>query len=225
MAVEMKLAVAKRSVKGSTACRRLRRAGKIPGVVYGHQIDPLAIEIAWDSLAPVLKAGSRVVDLDVEGDVEKAMFRDIQWDTFGSEVNHIDFLRIDPNDRVEVEVPIVLKGTAPGVLGGGVLDFHLHSVTIECLAIAIPDNIPVKIGELQLEQAIHVRELELPPNTVVKNDPETVVVQVKHIVEVVEPTAEGAAEPGPTEPEIVGRKVKEAEEGEEGEAEKGKEKK
>jgi large subunit ribosomal protein L25 len=153
------------------------------------------------------------------------MFRDIQWDTFGSEVNHIDFLRIDPNDRVEVEVPIVLKGTAPGVLGGGVLDFHLHSVTIECLAIAIPDNIPVKIGELQLEQAIHVRELELPPNTVVKNDPETVVVQVKHIVEVVEPTAEGAAEPGPTEPEIVGRKVKEAEEGEEGEAEKGKEKK
>ncbi|HEV3303685.1 MAG TPA: 50S ribosomal protein L25 [Planctomycetaceae bacterium] len=225
MAVEMKLAVAKRSVKGSTACRRLRRAGKIPGVVYGHQIDPLAIEIAWDSLAPVLKAGSRVVDLDVGGDVEKAMFRDIQWDTFGSEVNHIDFLRIDPNDRVEVEVPIVLKGTAPGVLGGGVLDFHLHSVTIECLAIAIPDNIPVKIGELQLEQAIHVRELELPPNTVVKNDPETVVVQVKHIVEVAEPTAEGAAEPGPTEPEIVGRKVKETEEGEAGEGEKGKEKK
>jgi len=225
MAVEMKLAVAKRSVKGSTACRRLRRSGKIPGVVYGHQIDPLAIEVAWDSLAPVLKAGTRVVDLDVEGNVEKAMFRDIQWDTFGSEVNHIDFSRIDPNDRVEVEVPIVLKGTAPGVLAGGVLDFHLHSVTIECLAIAIPDNIPVKVADLQIEQAIHVRELELPPNTVVKNDPETVVVQVKHIVEVVEPTAEGAAEPGPTEPEIVGRKVKEAEEGEAGEGEKGKEKK
>jgi large subunit ribosomal protein L25 len=225
MAVEMKLAVAKRSVKGSTACRRLRRAGKIPGVVYGHQIDPLAIEVAWDSLAPVLKAGTRVVDLDVEGNVEKAMFRDIQWDTFGSEVNHIDFLRIDPNDRVEVEVPIVLKGTAPGVLAGGVLDFHLHSVTIECLAIAIPDNIPVKVADLQIEQAIHVRELELPPNTVVKNDPETVVVQVKHIVEVVVPTAEGAAEPGPTEPEIVGRKVKETEEGEAGEGEKGKEKK
>jgi large subunit ribosomal protein L25 len=224
MAVEMKLAVAKRSVKGSTACRRLRRAGKIPGVVYGHQVEPQSIEIAWDTLAPVLKAGTRVVDLDVEGKVEKALFRDIQWDTFGSEVNHIDFLRIDPNDRVEVEVPIVLKGTAPGTLTGGVLDFHLHSVTLECLAIAIPDNIPVKIGELQIEQAIHVRELELPPNTVVKNDPETVVVQVKHIVEVQEPSAEAGAEPGPTEPEIVGRKVKETEEGEAPEAEKGKKK-
>jgi large subunit ribosomal protein L25 len=214
MAVEMKLAVAKRSVKGSTACRRLRRAGRIPAVVYGHAVDPLAVEILWDTLAPVLKAGTRVVDLDVEGNVEKAMFRDIQWDTFGRSVNHIDFLRIDPNDRVEVEVPILLKGTAPGTLTGGVLDFHLHSVTIECLALAIPDNITVKIADLQIDQAIHVRELELPPNTVVKNDPETVVVQVKHMVVVEETTAEGAAEPGPTEPEIVGRKVKEAEEGE-----------
>ncbi len=220
MAVEMKLAVAKRSVMGSTGCRRLRRSGKIPGVVYGHQIDPLAIEIAWDSLVPVLKAGSRVVDLDVEGNVEKAMFRDIQWDTFGVEVNHVDFLRIDPNDRVEVEVPIVLKGTAPGTLAGGVLDFHLHSVTMECLAIAIPDNISVKIGDLQIEQAIHVRELELPANAVVKNDPETVVVQVKHIVEVAEPTGEAAAEPGPTEPELVGRKVKETDEDEAGDEKK-----
>ena len=225
MAVEMKLAVAKRSVKGSTACRRLRRAGRIPGVVYGHAIDPQDIEISWETLAPVLKAGTRVVDLDVEGHVEKAMFRDIQWDTFGSEVNHVDFLRIDPNDRVEVEVPIVLKGTAPGTLAGGVLDFHLHSVTLECLAIAIPDNISVKIGDLQIEQAIHVRELELPANSVVKNDPETVVVQVKHIVEVVEPTGEAGAEPGPTQPEIVGRKVKETDEEEGAEGDKGKEKK
>jgi large subunit ribosomal protein L25 len=225
MAVEMKLAVAKRSVKGSTACRRLRRAGRIPGVVYGHAIDPQDIEISWETLAPVLKAGSRVVDLDVEGHVEKAMFRDIQWDTFGSEVNHVDFLRIDPNDRVEVEVPIVLKGTAPGTLAGGVLDFHLHSVTLECLAIAIPDNISVKIGDLQIEQAIHVRDLELPANSVVKNDPETVVVQVKHIIEVDATAGEAGAEPGPTQPEIVGRKVKETDEDEAAEGDKGKEKK
>jgi large subunit ribosomal protein L25 len=222
MAVEMKLAVAKRTVMGSTACRRLRRAGRIPGIVYGHQVDPLAIEMTWDALAPVLKAGTRVVDLDVDGTAEKAMFRDIQWDTFGTTVNHIDFLRIDPNDRVEVEVPIVLKGTAPGILAGGILDFHLHSVTIECLAIQIPDNIQVKIADLQIDQAIHVSDLELPPNTIVKNEPETVVVQVKKMVEVEELTGEAAAEPGPTEPEIVGRKVKEAEEGEAGDEKKDK---
>jgi large subunit ribosomal protein L25 len=97
MAQEMKLAAAKRTQRGSTACRRMRREGRIPGVVYGHQKDPISFDVSWESLAPVLKAGTRVVDLDVDGHVEKAMFRDIQWDTFGMAVRHIDLLRIDPN--------------------------------------------------------------------------------------------------------------------------------
>lgn len=220
MAVEMKLAAARRSQVGSTACRRMRREGRIPGVVYGHQQDPISFEVTWDALAPVLKAGTRVVDLDVDGHVEKAMFRDIQWDTFGIAVKHIDLLRIDPNERVEVQVPIILKGIAPGVLSGGLLDHHLHSVTLECLAIQIPDAISVKIGELQIGQAVHVSELELPPNTVVKNEPETVVVQVKQAIETEETTGE-AAEPGATEPELVGRKAKEEDE-EEGDEKKDK---
>jgi large subunit ribosomal protein L25 len=218
MAVEMKLSVAKRTEHGSTACRRLRREGRIPGVVYGHQQDPISFVVEWETLAPVLKAGTRVVDLDVEGHIEKAMFRDIQWDTFGMAIKHIDLLRIDPNERVEVEVPVILKGIAAGALAGGILDHHLHSVTLECLAIQIPDGIPVKIAELQIGQAIHVSELELPPNTTVKNEPETVVVQVKQAIEAEEPSAE-AAEAGPAQPEIVGRKVKETEE-EEGEEKK-----
>ncbi len=211
MAVEMKLSVAKRTQHGSTACRRMRREGRIPGVVYGHHQDPIPFVVEWDTLAPVLKAGTRVVDLDVEGHVEKAMFRDIQWDTFGIAVRHIDLLRIDPNERVEVEVPVILKGIAAGALAGGILDHHLHSITLECLAIQIPDGITVKIAELQIGQAIHVSELELPPNTTVKNEPETVVVQVKQPIEEEEPGAE-AAEGGPAQPEIVGRKVKEVEE-------------
>lgn len=210
----MKLTVLKRGDLGSTACRRLRRAGHIPGVIYGHHKEPILLEVARETLAPILKAGTRVVDLDIDGHVEKAMFRDIQWNTFGNEINHFDLLRIDPNERVEVEVPIVLRGTAAGVLAGGVLDQHLHNVTLECLAIEIPDGIPVKIAELQVGQAIHVHELELPPNTVVRNDPDTVVVQVKQIVVAEEAAGEGA-EAGPTEPELVGRKVKEAEEEEE----------
>jgi large subunit ribosomal protein L25 len=211
MAVEMKLSVAKRTQHGSTACRRLRREGRIPGVVYGHQQDAIPFAVEWEALAPVLKAGTRVVDLDVEGHVEKAMFRDIQWDTFGIAVQHIDLLRIDPNERVEVEVPVILKGIAAGALAGGILDHHLHSVSLECLALQIPDGLTVKIAELQIGQAIHVSELELPPNTTVKNEPETVVVQVKQPVEEEEAGAE-AAEGGPTQPEIVGRKVKEEEE-------------
>jgi large subunit ribosomal protein L25 len=210
MAVEMKLPVIKRAFAGSTACRRMRREGRIPGIVYGHQQDPIAIEVKWETLAPILKAGTRVVDLDIEGHVEKAMFRDVQWDVFGTSLNHIDLLRIDTNERVEVEVPIVLKGTPAGVLAGGIIDHHLHTVTLECLAIQIPDAIPVKVAELQIGQAIHVSELELPPNTFVKNDPETVVVQVKQVMVEEEPAAD-AVEAGPAQPELVGRKVKEEE--------------
>jgi large subunit ribosomal protein L25 len=114
----------------------------------------------------------------------------------------------------------VLKGIAAGVLSGGILDHHLHSVTLECLAIQIPDGISVKIAELQIGQAIHVSELELPANTVVKNEPETVVVQVKQAIETEETTGEGV-EAGPAEPEIVGRKVKETDE-EEGDEKKDK---
>jgi large subunit ribosomal protein L25 len=214
MAAEMKLAAARRTRMGSSSCRRMRRDGRIPAVVYGHHQESIPLELAWESLAPMLKAGTRVVDLDIDGHVEKAMFRDVQWDAFGTSIHHVDLLRIDPNERVEVEVPIVLKGTSAGVLSGGILDHHLHAVTLECLAVQIPDAIAVKIGDLQIGQAIHVRELDLPPNTVVKNDPETVVVQVKQVVETEAPAAE-AAEPGPTEPELVGRKPKETEEEEE----------
>jgi large subunit ribosomal protein L25 len=214
MAAEMKLAAAKRTHLGSTACRRMRREGLIPGVVYGHHQAATSFEVEWEKLAPILKAGTRVVDLDVEGKVEKAMFRDIQWDTFGISVQHIDLLRIDPNERVEVQVPVVLKGIAAGAIAGGILDHHLHNVTLECLAIQIPDSIPVKIAELQIGQAIHVRELELPPNTVIKNDPETVVVQVKQLL-AEEPGEGEAAEAGPAEPELVGRKVKETDEDQE----------
>jgi large subunit ribosomal protein L25 len=219
MAVEMKLSVLKRTHLGSTACRRMRREGRIPGVVYGHQVEPIAFEVTHEALAPLIKAGTRVVDLDIEGNVETVMFRDVQWDVFGSAINHVDLLRIDRNERVEVEVPIVLKGTAAGVLAGGILDHHLHTVTIECLAVQIPDGIPVKVGALQIGDVIHVSDLELPPNTEIKNEPETVVVQVKQVVETEETTAEGA-EPGPTEPEVVGRKAKETDEEEDDKAKK-----
>ncbi len=220
----MKLAAIKRTEAGSTACRRMRRAGRIPGVIYGHQQKPVSVEVSWEALVPILKTGTRLVELDVDGHVETALFRDLQWDVFGTALNHIDFLRIDPNDRVEVNVPIVLRGTPAGVLAGGVIDHHLHSVTLECLAIQIPDNIPVKVAELQIGGVIHVRELELPPNTVVKNDPETVVVQVKQIVLAEEPAPE-AVEPGPAEPALVEKKKKAEEEPVEEEKKKEKEKK
>jgi large subunit ribosomal protein L25 len=192
---------------GTANCRRLRRAGRIPGNVYGHGQDPTAISVSVGDLNAAVKAGHKVVDLNLDGAVEKAMFRDVQWDFLGTNIEHFDLLRVSVDERVHVEGPVELKGTAPGTLSGGILDQPLRTLHVECLALSIPDQIVVKIGELGLGQAIHVKEVEVPEGVKVLNPPDAVVV---HVV-----TAKAAAEPeageaGPAEPEVIGKKEKEA---------------
>jgi large subunit ribosomal protein L25 len=109
---------------------------------------------------------------------------------------------------VKVKVPVHLRGTAPGVLAGGVLEQPHHEVTVECLAIEVPNEIVVKIGNMQIGDFVHVRELtELPPGVHVLDSADTVLV---HIVQKRD-VAEVAAEGGPAEPELIGRKAKEGE--------------
>jgi large subunit ribosomal protein L25 len=176
------------------------------------------ISVPRETLLPLVKTGARIVDLELNGATEKAMFREVQWDTFGMYVHHFDLVRINPDERVVVEVPIELKGTPAGILAGGVMEQNLRHLELECLAIEIPDSIVVRVNELQIGQAIHVREVELPPNTKCFNVPDALIV---HVVEIVvqeeEPAA--AAEAGPAEPEVIGRKPAE-EEAEEKEKEK-----
>jgi large subunit ribosomal protein L25 len=134
-------------------------------------------------------------------------------------------LRVDPNEKLTVEVKVELKGTAPGTLGGGVLDHTLRTLTVECLAIQIPDSIVVKISTLEIGQALHVRDLEVPPNTKIINNPDAVVVRVAQPGAEIEVAAGGVGEEGPAQPEIIGRKVAETEEeGEAGDKDKDKDK-
>lgn len=201
---EAKLVVQPRSESGSAACRRLRQRGLVPGNVYGHQTDAVPVSVASDILKPIIMAGVRVVDLELDGKVDKALLREIQWDTFGTAINHFDFMRVDANERVKINVPVELKGTAPGAMAGGVLEQPLHSLTVDCLAYQIPDVIQVRIGSLELGQAIHVKDLEIPENVHVQNPPDAIVV---HVVQVKEALATDAAAAAATEPEVVGKKV------------------
>ena len=121
MADVITLEAAKRTELGTTACRRLRRQGLIPANIYGHEIDPVAVTLDANALRPVIASGAHVVDLSIDGATEKALIRDVQWDTFSTSVQHLDLLRVDATERVQVEVPIHLRGTAPGT-SGTVLD-------------------------------------------------------------------------------------------------------
>ncbi len=197
MSVDSKLAASKRAKSGSSHCRRLRRQGLVPGNVYGHTQDPLAIQTQHDQIFGIVSRGLLAIDLNIDGQEEKAIFREVQWDTFGKSIVHFDLLRVDPTERVHIEVPIDIRGTAPGALtGGGILDVHLHSVHVDCLAYKIPSSITVRIGHLQVGDAIRVSDLELPEGLHVTNAADTIVVQVavpkKQVEE--EPVAAPAAE-------------------------------
>ncbi len=201
---EAKLVVKQRSEQGSAACNRLRQKGIVPGNVYGHKAAAVPVSVESDVLKPIIMAGIRVVDLELDGQVDKALLREIQWDTFGTAIRHFDFMRVDPNERVKIVVPLQLKGTAPGAVAGGVLEQPLHSITVDCLAYQIPDAIQVRIGSLELGQAIHVRDLEIPENVHVQTAPDAIVV---HVIQVQTKDALPAdATAGAAEPEVIGKK-------------------
>jgi large subunit ribosomal protein L25 len=203
------LTVHKRDGRGTRAAAKLRKTGNIPAVVYGHKEETLSVALSGEEVHTVLRHKVQIVDLKMDGGVQKAQIREVQWDHLGKEVLHVDLKRVSVDERIEISVPVELRGTAPGVTGGGVLDQPIHSLRIECLAVAVPESIRVNIGELQQGAAIHVRELNLPPDVKALDDPDAVVVHVT--VPQAEPEAGAAPAAEQAEPEIIGRKAAEEE--------------
>jgi large subunit ribosomal protein L25 len=200
-----------RQPNGSGEARRLRRKGLVPVVLYGHKEETIAIALPMAELANTIRRGVRVVDLTAQGREEKAFIKDVQWDHLGKELLHVDFARVSMDERIVVSVPVELRGTAPGVNAGGILDQPIHALSVECLAVSIPGSIRVNIHELQIDAAIHVRDLALPPGVKVMTDPDAIVVHItKPLVEAeVAPVAEVAEQ---AEPEVIGRPKAEEEE-------------
>lgn len=209
MVDNVRIAAETRVKKGSSESRRLRRRGRVPGNIYGHGGGSQMFSVKADELLPVIHAGQHVMEMDLDGDVELAMFREIQWDPFGTMIQHIDLLRVNRNERVVVDVPVECRGIAPGTHSGGILDQHLRTLSVECPAFAIPDSISVRVGSLEIGDRILVSEIEIGDGMVIQDDPETVVIQV---VEPAEELPEEDELGGPAEPEVIGRDKEEGEE-------------
>jgi large subunit ribosomal protein L25 len=190
----------------------MRKAGQIPAVVYGHKEATVSLTINHDEVFKAIRQGTRLVDLEQGAKSEKALIRDVQWDYLGQDILHVDFARVGADEKIHLEVRVEIRGVAPGIAQGGNLVQPLHSLHVECLVTNIPESIRVSVAELQLNQAIHVKELKLPEGVTVSNDPDAIVVQVS----LAKLEAEAPAIPGAesaAEPEIIGRKAEE--EGEE----------
>jgi len=208
MAQELKVEL--RQNRGRHHNRRLRRAGRIPGVLYGHRKENVSLAVPAESLDALVQRGNRLVTLT--GAVsESAFIRDVQWDVWGTHVLHVDFTRISEHEKVEVQIAVELRGEAPGVREGGVVEQSIHQVEIECPASAIPEKLHVNINHLKLHDSITVADLILPEGAVVLGDSAAVVVQC---VEPVELPEEEVVEAVAGEPEVIGedKEKQEAEE-------------
>lgn len=196
--------------RGTRGARQLRRQGLVPVNVYGHQQANEAVAVQHTELAKAIRAGTHVLDLRTDGNVQKVLIREVQWDHLGHDILHVDFSRVGADERVTVNVPIEIRGTAPGINAGGVLDQPIHSLHVECLVTDMPDSIRVSVAELMIGGMVHVRDLQLPPTIRVLDDPDTVIVHVTTKKAEEEPVAAAAA-PEQAEPEIIGRKAAEEE--------------
>jgi large subunit ribosomal protein L25 len=206
--------VEKRQLHGKRNNVRLRRAGRLPAVLYGHGEEPVSLTLAADQLEASLRHGAKVVDLD--GDASgKALLQDVQWDTFFQSVLHVDLLRVRAGEKVTIDVPIELRGESPGVLEGGVIEQVVHSIEIEVALDVIPEKLHLSIKNLKIGGHLTAKDIvDMPAGATIVGDEDELIV---HCVMPAVEEEEAAEEEGATaEPEVIGKgKEEEEEEGEE----------
>ena len=183
MAQQANLQVATRTDTGKGAARSLRRAGKVPGVIYGHgrAAEPVVVETA--ALAKMLvgiSAGTTIVDVAVDGRAPvKALIREIQRDALRpAEILHLDFYEVRADEQITLAVPVHLVGIPDGVRNfGGVLDHSLRELEIEVLPSDIPEHVELDVTALAIGHSLFVRDLKIE-NARILNDPDTPVCTV-----------------------------------------------
>jgi len=207
------LRATKREAIGSRKVRRLRQQGLIPGVIYGHGQDAMPVTLSEHDVELALLHGERLLEVDLDGKKQNALIKDVQYDTYGQTVIHVDLARVNLDERVEVTVAIVLKGTPAGVTEeGGVLQQIAAEAKIECMVRAIPEEIDVPVGEMKVGDSLTMADLPLPDGAKLLEDPTAPVATVRLLAEEEAPPAE--EEEAVAEPEVIGEEEQADSEGE-----------
>lgn len=206
---------------GKNAARRTRRSGRVPGVVYGGGGPVIPVSIDPEGIHEVLHSESgqnAIFTLQIRGKApSRAMIRDWQSEPIRGGLLHVDLVRIALDTKLKLKVPVHVTGEPQGVkIQGGIFEFMLREVEVECLPDDIPEGITVDVSPLTLGQSLRVADLPIGPKVKLLTDPHRVVAHVVTLKAEEEKPAE-VAEAAPAEPEVI-RKGKAEEEGAEGEA-------
>lgn len=214
MASSISVTAKPRAELGSRANKRLRDQGLIPGVIYGHKEAVVPVTLPKKELAGHLNHGAHLFSVSLDGKNENVLVKEVQYDHLGIEILHVDFARVSLDEKVEVTVPLELKGTPAGEAEGGVLQQIVAELEIECLVTEIPNAIVYNVSEMKVDDVLHIKDIKLPTGVRALQDEDLVVAQVKTIEEEAPAVAEGET----AEPEVIGRKAEDegaAAEGEE----------
>jgi len=166
--MQIEIKAAKRALKGTGASRRLRRAGAVPGIIYGAGKEPVSIELNHKDLFHQFRHETfhaSILSLDLDGKKEQVLIRDYQMHPFRNEIQHIDFQRVSQTEKIHVKVPLhfVNGDIAPGVkTAGGIVAHILTEVDVSCLPKNLPEFIEVDLANLEAGHTIHLSEIKLP---------------------------------------------------------------
>src|SRR5436190_17200724 len=204
-----------RTETGKGVARKLRAAGRVPAVIYGHAREAQALSLPTRELEKLLSSiatGSTVVELSVGSATTKTLIREVQRHPFKKQIVHVDFQELVAGEKVTVEVPLVFVGTAEGVkTGGGILDQTMHEITVHCDPSIIPNHVDVDVTPLGIGKSIHVSDLRVPDGVEILTDAEATVCIVSAPKASETPAAGVEVVDAAAEPELI-RKTKEGEE-------------
>ncbi len=157
-----------RSVQGTGASRRLRRSGKVPGIIYGANQDAQVIELDHKAIMLQLRHEAfhaSILTMNIDGKKQNVLLRDIQMHPWKREVLHIDFQRVDAKQKIHMRVPLhfINADLAPGVkFGGGVINHVMSDLEVSCLPADLPEFVDVDVADLELGHSVHLSDLKLP---------------------------------------------------------------
>ncbi len=174
------LTVAPRAIGGSRATRRLRRAGRVPGILYGGEGDPVPFAVDARELRTAVQATGAVIELTMDGRSTPAVLKETQRHPVRGETTHVDFLRVNLSKPIQAVVPLGIVGAeeSPGAKEGGIVDHQLREVNVEALPTDIPESIELDVSELVIGDTVLLSAASPPADVTILDDPDAVVVTV-----------------------------------------------
>ncbi|MBN2137236.1 MAG: 50S ribosomal protein L25 [Sedimentisphaerales bacterium] len=191
---------------GSKHTAKVRAAGRIPAIIYGHKQAPSAVSLDAHNFNVGLHHGHRLIDVQLGRKKETTLVKALQYDHLGRDIIHVDLMRVDASETVKIAVPIELKGTAQGTHEGGIIEEHVDSLEVECLVSDIPETIVVSMKDVAVGDAVHAGDVELPEGVKLASAPDLLLVTC-HLVAAAK-TTEELEEEMPSAPEVIGETEK-----------------